>query len=44
MFKDPLEYIKHIQDECKYILSVITDEVTESDFFEDETLKRAVRQ
>lgn len=42
MFKDPLEYIKHIQDECNYILSVITDEITENDFFENETLKRAV--
>jgi len=24
MFKDPIEYLKHIADECSYIISVTT--------------------
>lgn len=27
MHKDPIEYLKHILDECKYIKSVITPEL-----------------
>jgi uncharacterized protein with HEPN domain len=42
MSKDPIEYIKHIRDESAYILSVIDDNLTKSDFLQDETLKRAV--
>ena len=42
MHKDPLEYLKHIQDECKYIMSVITPELEKNEFLENETLKRAV--
>jgi len=42
MHKDPIEYLKHILDECKYIKSVITPELKKSEFMEDETLKRAV--
>ncbi len=42
MYKDPLEYLKHIRDECSYILSVITSDTTKEDFLADETLKRAV--
>ena len=41
MFKDPKEYIRHIQDECSYIISV-TENLLFDDFLEDETLKRAV--
>ena len=42
MHKDPVEYLKHILDECKYIKSVITPELEKNDFLENETLKRAV--
>lgn len=42
MFKDPVEYLNHILDECNYILSVITPEISKTDFLDDETLKRAV--
>jgi len=41
MFKDPKEYIRHIYDECSYIISV-TENLVFEDFLEDETLKRAV--
>ena len=42
MHKDPIEYLKHILDECKYIQSVITSELEKKEFIENETLKRAV--
>jgi uncharacterized protein with HEPN domain len=42
MFKEPLEYLKHIHDECVYIISVITEDMTKDDFLKDETLKRAI--
>ena len=42
MHKDPVEYLKHILDECRYIKSVITPELAKSEFLENETLKRAV--
>ncbi len=42
MHKDPIEYLKHILDECKFIKSVITPELKKSEFIDDETLKRAV--
>jgi uncharacterized protein with HEPN domain len=41
MFKDPKEYLKHIHDECSYIISVC-ENLLFDDFMEDETLKRAV--
>jgi len=41
MSKDPKEYIRHILDECSYIISV-TENLLFDDFLEDETLKRAV--
>lgn len=41
MFKDPKEYLKHIHDECLYIISV-SENLLFDDFMEDETLKRAV--
>lgn len=40
MPKDTLEYIRHIKDECAYILSV--SNLTYYDFLDDETLKRAI--
>jgi len=42
MSKDPIEYLKHIQDECAYILSVIVEDMTKDAFLNDETLKRAI--
>ena len=42
MHKDPIEYLRHILDECAYIKSVITPELEKSDFLENETLKRAI--
>jgi uncharacterized protein with HEPN domain len=41
MSKDPKEYLRHILDECSYILSV-SENLSLQDFLEDETLKRAV--
>ncbi len=42
MSKDPIEYLKHIRDECEYILSAIDANMSKEDFIRDETLKRAV--
>ena len=41
MFKEPKEYLRHINDECFYIISVSKD-LNFDDFIENETLKRAV--
>jgi uncharacterized protein with HEPN domain len=42
MPKEPLEYLKHIRDECKFIDSVTGENFSKNDFLENETLKRAV--
>jgi uncharacterized protein with HEPN domain len=42
MSKNPIEYLKHINDECKYILSVINQDLTKDEVIYNETLKRAV--
>ncbi len=41
MHKEPKEYLRHILDECSYIVSV-SENLLLKDFVEDETLKRAV--
>ena len=41
MSKEPKEYLRHIQDECIYIISV-THNLDLEDFMANETLKRAV--
>jgi uncharacterized protein with HEPN domain len=41
MSKEPIEFLKHIADECTYLL-FINKNLTKDDFIEDETLKRAV--
>lgn len=41
MSKDSISYLRHISDECNYILSV-SKELSFNDFIEDETLKRAI--
>lgn len=41
MSKNPLDYLQHISDKCGFILAVSQD-LSYTDFFEDETLKRAI--
>ncbi len=41
MSKEPIEFLKHIYDECTYLLS-ISKGLSKDRFLEDETLKRAV--
>ena len=41
MSKDPKEYLRHIQEECLYIISV-SENLSFENFINDETLKRAV--
>lgn len=41
MSKDPVEYIRHIHDECLYLVSV-SEDLEYHDFLSDETMKRAV--
>lgn len=42
MSKEPLEYLRHISDECLFILSVTDKDFSKDDLIQDETLKRAV--
>ncbi len=42
MSNDPIEYLKHIKDECDYIVTIVSTELTRDDFLADETLKRAM--
>ena len=37
MSKDPLEYLRHISDECLFILSVTGNDLKKDDLLEDET-------
>ena len=41
MSKEPIQFLKHIADECNYLLS-ISENLTKDSFLDDETLKRAV--
>ena len=41
MSKEPIEYLKHIDDECLYLMSV-SKELSKDEFLDNETLKRAV--
>jgi uncharacterized protein with HEPN domain len=41
MSKEPIEFLKHIADECTYLLSV-SKGLSKDTFLDDETLKRAV--
>lgn len=41
MSKDPKEFLRHILDECSYLIS-ISENLSFENFIEDETLKRAV--
>jgi uncharacterized protein with HEPN domain len=41
MSKDPKEFLKHIQDECSYLIAV-SHNLEFNVFLKDETLKRAI--
>lgn len=41
MSKEPIQFLRHIADECAYLLSVNKD-LSKDDFLCNETLKRAV--
>ena len=41
MSKEPIEFLKHIADECTYLISV-NKNLSKHEFLDDETLKRAV--
>ena len=41
MSKEPIEFVRHIADECVYLISV-NKGLSKDDFLNDETLKRAV--
>lgn len=43
MSKGTVEYLKHIRDECLYLVTTIGEtEISKSEFLKNETLKRAV--
>ena len=42
MHKEPIIYLKHILDECEYILSAMPANATKDNLLENETLKRAM--
>lgn len=42
MYKSPIELLRHIHDECLFIESVITSEMTKDELIDNEVLKRAV--
>jgi uncharacterized protein with HEPN domain len=41
MSKEPKEYLRHIYDECKFILHTCSN-LSKDEFVNDETLKRAI--
>lgn len=41
MSKEPIVYLRHIADECAYLLSQ-SDKLSKDEFLDNETLKRAV--
>jgi uncharacterized protein with HEPN domain len=42
MSKNPVEYLRHIHDECKFILNVTKQLTSKEELLLDETVKRAV--
>lgn len=42
MSKLPIEYLRHIYDECLFITAAITSDMTIDELLENETLKRAI--
>ncbi len=41
MSKEPIEYLRHISDECHYLIDAVRDNPGKEHFLEDATLKRA---
>jgi uncharacterized protein with HEPN domain len=42
MFKELVEYLKHIRAESSYLMSIIEKGIDKDEFLKEETLKRAV--
>jgi uncharacterized protein with HEPN domain len=42
MSKSPVDYLKHIRDECLFIISVVDKNITKDSLLNDEILKRAI--
>ncbi len=42
MSKLPIEYLRHIYDECRFITEVVTYDMTKEELLGNETLKRAI--
>ena len=42
MPKLPVEYLRHMHDECLFILSVVKQKTTKEELLKDEVLKRAI--
>ena len=42
MSKLPIEYLRHMYDECEFITRSISPETTKDDLIDDEVLKRAI--
>ncbi|NQU80429.1 MAG: DUF86 domain-containing protein [Bacteroidetes bacterium] len=42
MSKQPIEYLRHIKDECDFIVSVVHPTTKKESFINNETLKRAI--
>lgn len=42
MSKLPIEYLRHINDECLFIMKALTSDVTKDNLLENEVLKRAI--
>jgi len=42
MSKLPIEYLRHIYDECQFITEVVTSDMTQEALLGNETLKRAI--
>jgi uncharacterized protein with HEPN domain len=42
MYKEPVDYLKHIQDEISFILSATGKLSNKGEFTNNETLKRAI--
>jgi len=36
MYKEPIEYLKHIHEESKFILSIMDEGITKEGFLKDE--------
>ena len=41
MYKEPIEYLRHILDECRFILTA-TSGITKDQLLENEVMKRAI--